>query len=226
MATESYNYRHFRPSHHAGEQLMRFVGPRAGERFVDLNLTDADGNAFRMSQTRGRTVVLETGSLSCPTYVRNIDAMARLKERFPEVTFLVLYVREEHPGRRLHEHRSFEEKRALARQLYSEEHEHRRVLVDDLGGRAHRALGGLPNMVYVVGPDGVVRFRADWAHPRAVEAVLEQRDALITRERFDPSAAPAVALRVLLRAGVDALFDFVRGLPGLVRLRRQMSRAR
>lgn len=215
-----YNYRHFSPASWRAEGGR---GPSPGQRFPDLALTDADGNPFRMSELRGKTVVLETGSLTSPLYVRHVDAMAALKERFPAAVFLVLYVREEHPGRRLPEHRTFEEKRAHARALYSEEHEHRRVLVDDLAGSAHKALGGLPNMVFVIDEAGIVRFTKDWSDPAAIEA------ALAGKPSGEPSSVPPrpstwMSLHVLFRAGFDAFMDFVRAFPSLSRLRREEGR--
>lgn len=221
-AATPYNYRHFSA---ASWRTRDSVGPRVNELFPDLALTDADNNDFRLSELRGKTVVLETGSLTCPLYVRNIDAMAALKERFPTAVFLVLYVREEHPGRRLREHHSFEDKRALARQLYSEEREHRRVIVDDLAGSTHQRLGGLPNMGFVIGPDGLVRHRADWNDPEALARVLEGQEAGDADRAIPPRLSAWMSLHVLARAGTDAFMDFLRALPALSAERRGIARS-
>lgn len=218
-----YNYRHFTAS---SWRSLESAGLRLNERFPDVELLDADNHPFRLSELRGKTVVVETGCLSCPLYVRHISAMASLKERFPEVVFLVLYVREGHPGRRLRAHERLEDKRALALQLYSEEQEHRRVIVDDLDGSTHRALGGLPNMAFVIGPGGLVRRRVDWNDPRALERTLAGRDD----DEDDTLALPPrpalwMSLHVLARAGSDAFYDFLRALPKVVAERRDNARA-
>ena len=217
-----YNYGRFQPAYY---DLASFPGPRVGETAPDVAAVRAeDGAPVRLSDFRGRTVVLETGSLTCPMYVKNIPAMRALARAHPDVAFLVLYVREAHPGERVPAHRTTAEKRACAARLPASEGETRRILVDDVVGTAHRAYGGLPDMVYVVGPDGQVRFRGDWTEPAAVEAALapDAEPALLTREHFEPAKpAPPLALRVLWRAGAAAVLDFVVGLPGLLALHRK-----
>jgi hypothetical protein len=42
-----------------------FKGPRAGEHAIDFPLTDLDGNEVRISDFRGKWLVIETGSSNC-----------------------------------------------------------------------------------------------------------------------------------------------------------------
>ncbi len=202
-------------------------GPRVGDRLPDPDLFTLEGARTRLSAAFGRILVLETGSLTCPLYVGRIAAMNRLARAYPEATFRVLYVREAHPGSRTPPHRSLEEKLERARRLLKlEPEEGRTILVDDVDGTLHRALGALPNMVYVLDPEGRVLFRADWNDPQAVEEVLRRLQAGDPVDNVQPRFRPVppwILLRVLRRGGPDAVGDFLRHLPALAigRLRRR-----
>ncbi|MDJ0925441.1 MAG: redoxin domain-containing protein [Acidimicrobiia bacterium] len=220
----SYNYSRFRTSFY---DLATFDGPRVGEAMPDFELTTIDGSPIRLSELLDRPLVLETGSVTCPMYAKGVEAMQELAARHPEVRFAVLYVREAHPGGRVGPHQSVSEKRLRAASLADVHDDHRLVLVDDLDGTAHRSLGLLPDSVYIVGTDGQVRFRGDWADPAAVETVLAARDAAIDLpEHFPPAKpAPPLAIRTLLVGGLAAVWDFLVGLPGLIRLHRTADQA-
>lgn len=223
-AQTRYNYERFRPHHF---DLATFDGPGIGQRLPDVGLTTVDGHPVRLSDFAGRTVVIETGSVTCPMYAKGIDGMNRLAAQHPDVVFAVLYVREAHPGERIGRHCGLDEKRAAARLTRSALDERRLILVDDLEGTLHLALGGLPNMVYVIGPDGLVRFRGDWTQVDVMASVLAGTadPRTLGREHFPPAKPrPATAIRTLLNGGRLALFDFVIGLPGLLIQHRRADR--
>ena len=227
-ADGAYNYGRFRLG--AYRRPGRFPGPGVGERAPDFAAETLDGRRARLSDYRGRPVVLETGSYSCPMYVGKIGAMNELARRHPEAAFLVLYVREAHPGTEVRPHRSIEDKRALARRVSEEDSEGREILVDDLDGAAHLAYGGIPEMVYVLDGEGDVVLRGEWNEPPIVdEAVgrLRRGDASRgLRTGFD-GVPPLVMLRVLRRAGWDALYDFLVEVPRIlaVHLKDALGRA-
>jgi len=221
----TYNYARFETKFY---DLASFEGPKVGYPMPDLKLNTIEGDLARLSDLTEGVLVLETGSVTCPMYAKGVKRMQALAARFPDVLFAVLYVREAHPGGRVGPHRSIEEKRQRASSLDEVHNDHRLVLIDNLEGTAHRALGSLPDMIYVVGPDGLVQFRGDWNDPGAVEKVLtgEAGEALIAQEHFPP-AKPNVltTIRTLMVGGPTALWDFVLGLPGLLRLHRKADRA-
>jgi hypothetical protein len=136
------------------------------------------------------------------------------------VAFLVLYVREAHPGQHIGAHRDAGEKAAGARIVADDEHDDRTILIDDLAGTAHASYGAMPNTVHVIDTEGVVAFRAMWNDPAAVDAALQKvlngQDAETVSTRFRP-AGPVTMLRVLRRAGRRAVWDFVIAFPALVR---------
>ena len=228
-AVEPYNYNRFRMEAY---RLEGFAGPDVGEPAPDFAAETADGRQVRLSHFRGRPVVLETGSYSCPMYVGNIGAMDRLARRYPEARFLVLYVREAHPGSRVSAHGSMGEKTALARRVATEEPEGREILVDDLEGSAHRAYGNLPDMVYLIGEDGTVLLREQWNDPEIVEEALGRLRRGEPLRGIRPGTnrppSPRTTLRVLLRAGRDSLGDFLLQFPRMVlaEIRQALKRRR
>ena len=93
---ETYNYPRFKMSNY---ELGYFPGPKAGEDVnYDYTLTDLDGNEVSLADYKGKWLVIESGSLTCPMYVKNVKPYAKLKEKYPDVEWLVVYVREAHPG--------------------------------------------------------------------------------------------------------------------------------
>lgn len=207
-----YNYPRFFIEYYALDDL---AGPRAGETAPDFAATSLRGERIRLSSYLGQPLVLETGSQTCPMYTGNIERMNSLAKVHPGVTFLVLYVREVHPGERLRPHRTPEAKLAAARQLPELEPERRTLLVDQLDGAAHLAYGGLPNMVYLINPDGVVQWRSDWSDPDRLASLLEdydpdRRDPHEHHRRYQERPPFAFARRVLMRGGVLAVLDALR----------------
>lgn len=213
----TYNLERFRLSDY---DLTRFPGPQVGEPAPDFGLTGLDGNALQLSSFRGRWLVLETASASCMMYARNVGGIGLLREKFPEVEWLVVYVREAHPGRRRPAHRNMAQKIGLAASLEREYGESRTVAVDTLNGDMHRAYGSLPNMVYVLNPDGEVVYRCDWCSVPQLERVLGQRPQLETNTHTmtDDLHYPSVRLTamILWRSGIMAIWDFLRAAPGLL----------
>ncbi|WP_189052752.1 TlpA family protein disulfide reductase [Longimycelium tulufanense] len=214
--TPEYNYEHFSLAHRT---LDRLEGVREGEPAPDFIASRLDGTPVRLSDYRGRPVVLEAGSVTCPMYERGIDRMNALAFRYPDVAFLVLYTREAHPGERLGPHRNMDDKINAARFVAEADSEGRTILVDDLDGSAHRQYGMLPNTVHVIDPDGAVVFRSMWNDPSVVEHALRRMrsggDPSTLRPRFRP-APPKVLLRILHRAGWQALRDFAVAFPRVV----------
>jgi len=96
------------------------------------------------------------------------------------------------------------------------------MLVDDLDGTLHRAYGLLPNMTYVVGRGGTVRYRADWTDAdsvaRAVEEIQGERTMRAGGTRLTPFYVEMTPQRVnevepfmegLLAAGPRAVEEFI-----------------
>ena len=221
-----YNYANFGLD---DRTMDRLGGVCVGEPAPDFTATRIDGTEVALSDYRGNPVVLETGSVTCPMYAGRIETMNAMAYRFPEVTFLVLYVREAHPGERIGPHRSCADKVANARLAVAEDGEGRTILVDDQLGTAHYLYGAMPNTVHLIDPQGTVVFRAMWNDPDAVANALRlmragQNPGSVPA-RFRPAGVPTL-LRVLHRAGRQALWDFAKVSGKLVWAHRPARRSR
>lgn len=214
-----YNNPRFKVKHYNFDE---FIGPAAGEKAKDATFTDLDtGEELKISDYAGKWLVLETGSSTCSMYTKNIPDMERLVKKFPDVEFVLVYVREAHPGERLGPHKTMDEKRSAAALLKPRYGEHRRILVDNLEGDFHRAYGAMPNVVYVIRPDSTIHYRCNWAAPHLLEETLEDRDNLHTMENAPMLELRATRkkynmIRTMWTGGIIALWDFVKGAPHVV----------
>lgn len=211
MAKTTYNYKRYKMSEY---ELGAFPGRKAGEIADNFTVHDQDGNEVSLEQFRGKWLVLETGSITCSMYVKNIPGMKKLEAKYPDVEFLLIYVREAHPGARLGPHENDAQKIEMAEKLREFYNEPRKILVDDVNGTMHKAYGELPNMVYIINPEGQVIYRSDWAFPKRIDKVLANRDKIHTNEHVQIiTAAPWIMIPVVLRGGWDALWDLAIALP-------------
>lgn len=209
-----YNYQRFRISNYDYE---KFPGPKAGDKMLDFKLHTLEGREVKLSDYAGRWLVVETGSLTCPMYVKNIRPIDKLTAKYPDVAFVVVYVREAHPGSRRGAHADLQEKTALAEEMKAEFKENREVLVDSVDGDMHKAYGSFPNMVYIIDPEGTVVYRCDWSFAKKIDAVLQNRPEINDQERVVIiTAAPWIMIPVTLKGGWDALWDLVIELPGVI----------
>ncbi|MEM7009767.1 MAG: hypothetical protein AAF462_11600, partial [Thermodesulfobacteriota bacterium] len=122
---------------------------------------------------------------------------------------------------------SIEEKIKHAARLPSEEKENRTIIVDSLDGHAHNLYGSFPDMAYIINPEGTVIFRGDWNIPSEVRRVLAQgRNEIHKRDHYEPGK-PSIflTLRVLIRAGLNSLWDFTIGLPELLSMHKDVDKA-
>ncbi len=197
--------------------MVRFDGPRAGEPAVDFTLTDTDGKTVSLADYKGKWLVLEMGAVSCGMYARNIKPNNLLAKEYPDVEFLVVYVREPHPGERTGAHNSMEEKIKHAKELPSLYGEYRKVAVDALDGDMHIKYGLRPNSIYVINPEGQVIYRCDWTVSSELKKVLDDRDRLHTNEHagMDILSNPPLGIQAksLFKGGWKAVWDFTKMIP-------------
>ena len=59
-----YNYERFKTSNY---EYAKFPGPKAGDSLLDFPMTRLDGATVNLADYKGQWVVIETGSLTCPT---------------------------------------------------------------------------------------------------------------------------------------------------------------
>ena len=221
----AYNLSRFRLSDY---DLTSFPGPGLGEPAPDFELTGLDGKPLQLSSFRGRWLVVETASVSCMMYARNVGKIGQLRQKYPDVDWLVVYVREAHPGRRRSAHGNMAQKTALAGTLKGDYGESRTVVIDTLSGDMHRAYGSLPNMVYLLNPDGEVAYRCDWLSVPELDKVLGNRPNIETNQHTltDDLHYPSkwLTAKILWRSGIAAIWDFLRAVPHLLPAHRAADR--
>lgn len=208
-----YNYPHFNFDSYNFEN---FTGPKVGEKALDFEATDLNGKPVRLNEFQGKIRVLETGSITCPATIGTTKTMQELVEKYKNVTFLLLYVREAHPGEKIPSHSSFEEKISCAKRFSEEQHDNRLILVDDLNGTVHKQYGLFPNFVYVIDKEGYVAFRTPWNVPDKLDGVLnaiqEGKEERFPEKYYLPRYKN-VDFRALPRSGWRAILDVILNIP-------------
>lgn len=214
-----YNYSNFKAKYY---NFTEFSGSKEGEPAPDFKAYTLDGREVQLSDYFGNPIVIETGSVTCPIYVGEIDEMQKIAAKFPEVTFLVLYVREAHPGEKIGPHTSLKEKINCAKRIKEKYEENREILVDETDGTAHKIYGLFPDSVYVIDREGIIAWRTQWNRTRELEENMTrlmrgQKTVPAKKRRFDKPER--VRISTLLDGGWIAVRDFILQAPALLRHR-------
>ncbi len=219
---DDFNFRHFRMRHMAAELLRSGLAP--GCEAPDFDLPSSDGRRVRLSDLRGRPVLVHFVSYTCPVTRGGVTTMRELHRLYGErVEFLEVLVRQAHPGEKHGPYRSYDEKLRDASGYEQEEGIPWPVLVDDLTGPVQTAYGGLAAAVYLIDRCGTVAFCGTWGQAPALRHALddllarggEGAPAGVGRDRRPHLAAAIVAGRGgPARGGRRALIDLELGFPG------------
>lgn len=106
------------------------------------------------SLVKSKPIILQLGSVTCPSYDLNIKRIAALEKKYSDqVDFYTVYVRENHPTELFEPHKNMKQKIGYAKKLIQLDHINHEVLVDDIKGSLHQALGNFGNSIYVIGKD-------------------------------------------------------------------------
>jgi thiol-disulfide isomerase/thioredoxin len=171
-----YNYPRFRPNVLGKDvKLIRHPeGPRLGELAPDFELKDTDDKSWSLSDLRGRPVILVIGSGTCPLTQGSLPGLIALHDEYKDrCTWLMLYVREAHPGENMPAHHDYGQKRAQAEYFMRDSGPPWPILIDELDGRVHKAYGLLPNSTFLLDADGRVAFVGEISHAPTLRRALE-----------------------------------------------------
>jgi thiol-disulfide isomerase/thioredoxin len=131
--------------------------------------------AFELITTRGERLVNDDlfgdkpvlfvfGSMTCPMTASSAPSVQELYEEFGErVDFIMMYVREAHPGENYAQAESMDDKISSATALQKFYGIDWTVAADTLDGNLHRAFDPKPNAAYLVSSNGEILFRSLWA---------------------------------------------------------------
>jgi thiol-disulfide isomerase/thioredoxin len=136
-----------------GDQVPAFeLLTTGGERLVNDNVFG------------DKPVLFVFGSMTCPMTASSAPSVQELYEEFGEsIDFIMMYVREAHPGENYPQAQSMEEKISFAKALQEFYGIDWTVVADTLDGDLHRALDPRPNAAYLVSSNGEILFRSLWA---------------------------------------------------------------
>lgn len=169
MTKHDYRFNHFTPRLLLNDLKFSKSDLKPGERLPDFELQTIDGKtATRADYLGERPLLLFTGSITCPMTASAMPSLKQLHEEYGDrVTFLLLNVREAHPGEKYPQPATDDEKVEHAKDLASRYAMSWDVVVDSLDGELHRALGSKPNSAVLVDTSGEIVFRAHWSADKA-----------------------------------------------------------
>ena len=170
---------------------------RPGDPIPRFDLLASDGSQFQLDEyAAGRPVLLVTGSVTCPMTAASTPDLKSLYEKYGEaVAFVLLYVREGHPGEHTPQPKTIEDKLQHARALQEIFGVSWPVAVDGIDGNLHRALDAKPNSLHLIDASGKIVFRSLWAgDTTAVEQAVGQlvRGEDLTKTESQKMVGPVV----------------------------------
>lgn len=218
-----YLYRHVTSDLLSEDMDFRDDAPAPGDRLPEFDLPTTENQRLRSSELIGtKPLLLVTGSLTCPMTASSNPLLKELHRQFgSDVQFLMLHVREAHPGEHEDQPLTFEEKLEHARALQDRDQLPWPIVIDDPVGQLHRALDEKPNAAYLAGRDGRIVYRSLWAGDekglaQALESVVrgELPPESESRRRLVPMAQGLGMMREMLRrSGPRAERDLWRAAP-------------
>jgi hypothetical protein len=172
--------------------------PDPGDQVPEFDLPIVGGGRFRsVDLAMTGPALLVFGSATCPVTDNAAPGLNELHARFGDhVRFVMVNVREAHPGQEFPQPRTIEEKGLHAERLRDLHRFGFELAVDDVDGGLHRALSPKPNSAYIIAPDGTILFCAQWAND--TEALAAALSAVVAGEAPHPATRGGV-LRPMLR---------------------------
>ncbi len=207
-AVPDYRYHHVTSQVLSDDMVFRDAAPEPGEPLPDFDLPTTDGRRIRTDDFVSRKpLLLITGSLTCPMTASSNPKLRRLHEQFgSEIAFVMLHVREAHPGEHYDQPESFETKLEHARSLKRRDRLPWPVAVDDVQGTVHRSLDEKPNAVYLTDRSGQIVFRGLWAGD--VEGLRQALNSVAQGER--PHEPESSRRFVPMVEGTGVMYEMVR----------------
>jgi thiol-disulfide isomerase/thioredoxin len=222
--TEEYRYKHFTTGLLFRDLRFRKNSAKPGDAFPSFEIITTTGDRLVNDDVfDGRPAIFIFGSMTCPMTASAAPTVQDLYDEFGDrVNFIMLYVREAHPGENIRQSESMQDKLEYTRMLKDFYGIDWTVAADNIDGDLHRALDPKPNSAFLVGSDGTILFRSLWAADygalrEAISAVADGR-ALQTQQSTRMIVPVARAMghvqAVMERGGTRAVRDlWISGLP-------------
>jgi Spy/CpxP family protein refolding chaperone len=163
------------------------VSPDVGSPVPDVKIAELNGRAFIPRNYKGHVLVLEFGSLSCPVFRDQVQAMEKLRSaEGPRAFFLLVYTREAFPigdkdvqrnkdqGISIPEAKTLDERKTQAGQTRQTLQITTPIAVDSMDDAVSNAFGTFPNGSVVIGKDGNIAALEHWTNPESLRRAIDQ----------------------------------------------------
>jgi len=163
--TDKYRYTHFTTSLLFRDLRFRKDAAAPGDSFPEFELITTDGRSLFNDDVFGnKPVIFIFGSMTCPMTASAAPSVQELYAEFGDrISFIMMYVREAHPGEQFGQSKTIEEKLEYARALKEIYDIRWTVAADNIDGDLHRALDPKPNSAFLTDASGTILFRSLWA---------------------------------------------------------------
>ena len=162
---DEYRYESFTTGLSLRDLRFRKDAAAPGDAFPEFELVTTDGSTLINENVFGnKPVIFIFGSMTCPMTASAAPSVQELYDEFgARVEFIMLYVREAHPGEYFSQSETIEEKVGNAQTLKDFYDIQWTVAADSIDGDLHRALDPKPNSAFLADKDGTILFRSLWA---------------------------------------------------------------
>jgi len=223
-ADKHYRYDRFTTSLLFRDLRFRKGAAGAGDPLPAFKIVTTDGDGLVNQDLLGnKPLLLIFGSMTCPMTASAMPFLLQLHSEFGErVDFIMLNVREAHPGEHFRQPGTMQEKLKHTQALKQFYEIPWMVAADNIEGSLHRALDPKPNSAFLANVDGIIVFRSLWASDKKA---MRQALANVVAGK-NPQPAESLALigpvsramgqvqAVMERAGPQAVKDlWWAGLP-------------
>lgn len=219
----NYAYDHVRSKIMKEDMAFTDSAPQPGDQLPSFDLPTPSGEKVSSSELLSdKPLLLITGSLTCPMTKSSAPLIKRSYQEFgSRVSFVLLHVREAHPGEHRDQPHAETQKVEHARRLQERDHFPFPIAVDTLDGTIHRQLDGKPNSVWLADRDGGIVYRGLWAGDekglrQALEAASVGRkpEESESTRRLAPMAMGIGVMQESIReSGSRAQHDLIKAAP-------------
>ena len=221
---DDYRYKRFTTSLLFRDLRFRKDAAAPGNTVPEFELISTDGSRLVNDDVFGeKPVIFIFGSMTCPMTASAAPTVQELYDEFGDrVNFIMMYVREAHPGEQFAQSQTIEEKLSYAQALRNLYDIPWTVAADNVDGDLHRALDPKPNSAFLTDTSGTILFRSLWASDyealhQALDAAANGRTPEATQsvKMIGPVArAMGHVQEVMKRGGPQAVRDlWLAGFP-------------
>ena len=162
---DNYRYKRFTTSLLFRDLRFHENAAGPGDAIPPFELVTTSGDHLVNGDVFGdKPVLMIFGSMTCPNTASAAPSVQALYEEFGDrIKFIMVYVREAHPGEYITQAETMEEKLEHARVLKKFYDIQWTVAADNIEGDLHRALDPKPNSAVLIDSAGTILFRSLWA---------------------------------------------------------------